>query len=80
MGQKNQRSVGRKRLQILLAGLGFVGCGAAMVVTVFFYGPPFNPAWWGIMAAVLVLSAALPPFLAPAVEWVLDGYRRDSQG
>lgn len=80
MGQQRQGSVGSKRLGILLAGLGFAGCGAAMVVTVFFYGPPYNPAWWGIMAAVLALSAAIPPFLVPAIEWVLDGYRRDSQG
>jgi hypothetical protein len=80
MGQQKQGSVGRKRLRILLAGLGFIGCGLAMALVVFFYGPPYNPAWWGIMAAVLALSAAVPPFLAPTIEWVLDGYRRDSRG
>lgn len=74
MGQ-HRGSEGRRRLRILLASLGFVGCAVAMLLVLVFYGPPYNEIWWGVMAVVLAGAALLPPLLAPAVEWVIDGYR-----
>ena len=70
-----QRSGGRRRLQVLLGVLGFAGCAVAMALVLVFYGPPYNQMWWGIMAVVLGASGLLPPLLAPAIEWVIDGYR-----
>jgi hypothetical protein len=75
-----QRSEGRRRLRILLAILGFAGCALGMALVVVFYGPPYNPIWWGIMAVVLGGAIALPPLLAPAIEWVMDGYRQAERG
>ena len=46
----------------------------------FFYGLPYNPVWWMVMAAILAGAAIVPVFCARAVEWVMDGYREDRQG
>ena len=73
------KSIGRRRLRILLAALGFAGCATAMALFVAFYGTPYNPVWWWIMAAVLAGATIVPPLLVPAIEWVLDGYHRDSR-
>jgi hypothetical protein len=75
MGQ-HRGSEGRRRLRLLLAGLGLSGCVVAMFLFLVFYGFPYNQIWWGVMAVVLAGAALLPPLLAPAVEWVMDGYRR----
>ena len=72
-------SIGRRRLRIVLAVLGFAGCPTAMVLVVAFYGAPYTPAWWWVMAAVRAAATVIPPLLAPAIEWVLDGYRQDSR-
>lgn len=74
------RSVGRRRLRILLAGLGFAACAMTMSLVVVFYGPPYNSMWWGIMAAILGLATLLASLLAPLVDWVIAGYRQDPDG
>jgi hypothetical protein len=49
-----------------------------MAATLFFYGAPYNWLWWFAMAAILlVVIFVLPRILAPAIEWVIDGYRQD---
>jgi hypothetical protein len=70
-----QRSEGRRRLQVLLGSLGFAGCAVAMALVLVFYGPPYNQMWWGVMVVVLGAAGLVPPLLAPAIEWVMDGYR-----
>jgi hypothetical protein len=72
------KRLGPRRLGLLLSVVCGGLCGAAMLVVVVVFGAPFNPLWWGVMAAILAAAFAVPPVLAPpAVDWVLDGYRRD---
>ena len=77
---KQQGSVGRRRLQLFLAALAFAGCGLGMALVVVFYGPPYNHIWWGVMAIVLGAAPLVAVLLAPAVEWVMAGYRQDGSG
>src|SRR3546814_7277887 len=42
---------GRRRLSLLLCGLSGTACAAAMAAFLLFYGAPYNPLWWWIMAA-----------------------------
>ncbi len=65
---------GRPRLRILLGTLGGGGCLVAMALVLVLYGAPFNPVWWGVMAAILAAACLLPSLLVPAIEWVIDGY------
>ncbi len=80
MSERRQRPSGRRRLQILLAVPATAGTAAAMALVLFFYGLPYNPVWWMVMAAILAGAAIVPIFCARAVEWVMDGYREDRQG
>ena len=77
MAQIARGSTGRRRLRLVLSVLGLLGTAVAMALVLYFYGPPFNPMWWWVMAGLLVASAFLPWLLVPAVEWVQDGYRKD---
>jgi hypothetical protein len=70
-------SKGRQRLSILLCGLSGASCAASMAAFLLFYGTPYNPVWWWIMAAILVAAVLLPLSLVPAIEWVIAGYRSD---
>lgn len=69
------RSEGRRRLALLLSATSGGLCALAMAAVLVVYGTPYNPLWWGVMAAVLVAAVLVPRALAPAVEWVIDGYR-----
>lgn len=80
MSEQSKGSIGRRRLRIVLAGLGSTGTAAAMGLVLYFYGLPFNPVWWVVMPMILVATAVVPALLAPVVEWVMDGYRRDGRG
>lgn len=66
---------GRQRLSALLCGLSGALCAALMAVVLLTYGPPYNPLWWWVMAAVLAAAFLLPLALVSAIEWVMDGYR-----
>jgi len=74
-----ERSEGRRRLALLMSATSGSLCALAMVVVLVVYGTPYNPLWWGVMAAILVAAVLVPRALAPAVEWVIDGYR-DERG
>lgn len=80
MSERQQRLGGRQRLQILLAVPASAGIAAAMALMLYFYGLPYNPLWWVVMAAILVGAVVVPIFCARAVEWVMEGYRQDRQG
>ena len=69
---------GRRRLRLLLCGLGGLSCAATMALVLVFYGTPFNPVWWWVMAAVLAGAFIVPAFFVPIVEWVIAGYLRGS--
>ena len=77
--QRKESSVGRRRLRALLAAVGGTGTAAAMALVLYFYGLPYNPVWWLVMALILAGAGIVPALLAPAVEWVMDGYRQDQQ-
>jgi hypothetical protein len=51
-----------------------------MTAFVLFYGAPYNPMWWWVMAAILAAATLLPLCLVPAIEWVMAGYRGDRNG
>lgn len=72
------KRVGPRRLGLVLSG-GFGGlCAGAMLVVLGVLGAPWNPIWWGVMAAILLAAFAVPPILlVPLIDWVIDGYRRD---
>lgn len=57
-----------------MGGMGGGACAAAMVVVLVFYGTPYNPMWWPVMAAILLGSAVVSALGAPIVEWVIAGY------
>lgn len=65
---------GRRRLRLLLAAASSGACAAAMVAVLVFYGTPYNPLWWAVMAAILLSSAIMGAMCAPIVEWVIAGY------
>ena len=69
------RHEGRRRLGLVLGALSGGLCAALMGLVLVFYGPPVNPVWWAVMAAILVAATVAPRLLAPAFEWVLAGYR-----
>jgi hypothetical protein len=71
--------LGRRRLGLLLSTLSGAVCAVMMVLVLLVYGTPFNPLWWAVMAAILAAAAAGPWMLLPAVDWVIDGYRRDDR-
>ena len=54
---------------------GGLACAGLMALVLIFYGPPWNPMWWWVMAAILILAFALPRLLAYPIEWIMDGYR-----
>jgi hypothetical protein len=73
-------SKGRQRLSVLLCGLSGTTCAVLMTAFVLFYGAPYNPMWWWVMAAILAAATLLPLCLVPAIEWVMAGYRGDRNG
>lgn len=77
MTRATRGSIGRRRLGLLLSLLGLLATAGAMVLVLCFYGTPYNPMWWWVMGGALIASFFLPRLLVPAVEWVLEGYRRD---
>ena len=66
--------MGRRRLRIVLAVASGGACAAAMAVVLVFYGAPYNPLWWAVMAAVLLSAAIVGALCAPILEWVSAGY------
>ncbi len=74
-----ERREGRRRLTLLLCGFGGVGCAGMMLVVLLTYGAPYNPVWWPVMGVVLVLAFILPRALVPLIEWVIAGYRENSE-
>lgn len=70
-------SEGRRRLTLLLCGLGGGSCAGAMLLVLILYGTPYNAIWWAVMGAVLLAAFILPRALVPLIEWVMDGYRSD---
>ena len=69
---------GRRRMVLLVSILGGGSCTLAMAAVLIFYGAPYNSLWWFVMAAILsVMIFVLPRVLAPAIEWVIDGYKKD---
>ncbi len=77
MTEARRGSIGRRRLALLLSLSGLLGCAAAMGLVLVFYGTPYNPLWWWVMGAILVVSFFLPRLLVPAVDWVRKGYDLD---
>ena len=69
---------GRRRLTLLLCGLSGVSCTILMVAVLLLYGFPYDLRWWWVMAGILVASFALPRALVFAIEWVMEGYRRQT--
>jgi len=65
---------GRRRLRLLLGCLGAAGSAGAMVLVLGLYGPPYNPIWWAVMAAILLASGVISGLCAPLVEWAAKGY------
>lgn len=45
-----------------------------MAMVLVFYGTPYNPVWWWVMGAILVVAFVLPAALVPWIEWVMIGY------
>ena len=72
-----QYSEGRTRLRRLLCGVSFLSCAAMMAAVLIGYGTPYNPIWWGGMAAILAAAAVAPLLLVAPIEWVITGYRQD---
>ena len=68
---------GPRRLGLVLSVLFGGLCVALMAVVLVIYGLPYNPLWWGVMAAIQVAAFVVPPLAVPAVDWVIDGYRQD---
>lgn len=68
---------GRRRLMLLLGVLNFAGCAVLMALVLYFYGRPYNPIWWLVMAVILVGSVATARALVSAIEWVIKGYQQD---
>ena len=69
------RNEGRRRLTVLLCGLGGAGCAGAMLLVLLLYGAPYNSIWWAVMAVILAAAFVAPRALVPLVDWVIEGYR-----
>lgn len=70
---------GRGRMVLLVSVLGGGSCALAMAAVLVFYGPPYDSLWWFVMAAILlVVTFLVPRMVAPAIEWVIDGYRQEN--
>lgn len=74
---KGRARLGPKRLALLLSGSSGLACAAMMGVVLVVYGTPYNPLWWGVMAAIETAALVLPLALLPLVDWVIAGYRQD---
>lgn len=68
---------GRPRLRVLLGALSGGACLVAMALLLVFYGTPYDPVWWAVMAAALAAACLLPSLFIPAIEWVIEGYSAD---
>ncbi|MCZ6860760.1 MAG: hypothetical protein O7I42_10875 [Alphaproteobacteria bacterium] len=68
---------GSRRLRILssLAGGGLCAISLAMVLV--FYGMPYDPIWWLVMALIILASFVVPCFFVRPIEWVIEGYLAD---
>ena len=69
---------GRFRLTLLLCGGSGLTCALLMIGVIVFYGTPYNPFWWWVMAGIQVAAIAAPGALVPAIEWVMEGYRQQA--
>lgn len=69
---------GRQRLSLLLCGLSVSSCIVLMAAVILLYGAPYNPVWWWVMAAIVFAALVLPLGLVSAIEWVMEGYRRQT--
>lgn len=69
---------GRKRLALLLCGASFGTCLVLMGGVLIFYGRPYNAMWWWVMSGILLAALVLPLGFIRPIEWVIDGYRRQS--
>ncbi len=65
---------GRRRLSIFVGTICGAGSMITMALVIIIYGAPYDPIWWAVMAAILVVCCLLGRIIAPAVEWVLEGY------
>jgi len=74
----DERRQGRRRLAIVLGAVSAGLMATLMAVVLVFYGAPYSPVWWAVMAVILVVAYLAPRFvLVPAVEWVMAGYAAD---
>ena len=69
---------GRRRISIVVGAVSGAGCLVTMALMVIIYGAPYNPVWWAVMAVILTVCCLLGRIVAPAVEWVLQGYLEGS--
>lgn len=67
---------GRFRLTLLLCGGSGLTCALLMTGVIVFYGAPYNPDWWWVMAGIQAAAIVVPVVLVPAIEWVMAGYRQ----
>ena len=74
--KRSVRAEGRRRLRLFLCSLGGLSCAGSMALVLVFYGTPYNPMWWWVMAALLLGAVGLPALFIPVVEWVIAGYLR----
>ena len=70
-----EKMIGRRRLMLVLAPLGCGACLIAMGLLLVFYGTPYNPIWWWVMAALVIAASGLSCLLVYPIEWVMRGYR-----
>lgn len=66
---------GRRRFSIVAGAMCGTACLAAMALVLAVYGAPYDSVWWWTMAAILAVSCLAGRITAPAVEWVIEGYR-----
>ena len=69
---------GRFRLTLLLCGGTGMTCALLMIGVVVFYGTPYNPFWWWVMAGIQTAAIVVPIVLVPAIEWVMACYRQQT--
>lgn len=68
---------GPRRLALVLSGSSGLACAAMMGAVLLVYGTPYNPLWWGVMAAIEAGALLLPLAFLPVIDWVIAGYRHD---
>lgn len=74
------KTVGRRRLRILLCATTGTLCLLLMAAVLLIYGKPYNPFWWLVMAVILAGAFTVPSAFAGPIEWVLEGYLKSDEG